>query len=177
MQHDGFRIPDRVFAVLAIVVLVLTWALLIWAWPMLPERIPTHFGISGQPDGWSDKNFWSVFIPVLLPTILGAVFLWLYRSNQSFNIPSSVRLKDMPEPEKTILTKLGRHLLTMLYVLFTLIFAYLSLAIVSVGIGARAGLSSGVMLGLTAFLLLVVATYTFWMAKVAKRGAAKGKEG
>lgn len=33
---------------------------------VMPERIPTHFGPSGQPDAWSSKGFWSVYLLVLI---------------------------------------------------------------------------------------------------------------
>lgn len=29
---------------------------LIYFWPKLPETIPTHFGFSGEPDGWGSKS-------------------------------------------------------------------------------------------------------------------------
>lgn len=28
---------------------------------LLPDRIPTHFGVSGEPDAWSSKSIWSVY--------------------------------------------------------------------------------------------------------------------
>ncbi|CFX84067.1 Domain of unknown function DUF1648 [Syntrophomonas zehnderi OL-4] len=47
-------------------------------YPLMPERIPTHFGPSGQPDAWSAKGFWSVYILVLLA---GAVWLTMLAIN------------------------------------------------------------------------------------------------
>jgi uncharacterized membrane protein len=171
MWHDGWRIPDRVFAWLAVVNLLLTWGLLVWAWPVLPDQIPTHFGLTGQPDAWNDKNIFTVFFPALLSTIIGGLFLWLYRSNLSFNIPSRVRLADMPEPEKTVLTRLGRHFLTMMYVMVTLILAYVSLTVVTVALEIDTKLNTLIMLLLVGFLFLITAIYTFWMSKIAKRGS------
>jgi uncharacterized membrane protein len=31
----------------------LVWA---WSWTRLPERVPTHFGIGGEPDDWSSRG-------------------------------------------------------------------------------------------------------------------------
>ena len=52
-----------------------TWGLLeaAQAWPGLPERIPTHFGASGQPDAWSAKSFASVFALPLTNVVMGVV--------------------------------------------------------------------------------------------------------
>ena len=50
------------------------------AWPRLPERIPTHFGASGLPDGWSAKSVASVFLlpitGIVMAFILGGT-TWL----------------------------------------------------------------------------------------------------
>lgn len=40
----------------------------IFIYSKLPLQIPTHFGISGQPDAWSDKPF--IFFTALLPVAL-----------------------------------------------------------------------------------------------------------
>jgi len=28
----------------------------LWVWPDLPARIPTHFNLQGQPDGWGSRD-------------------------------------------------------------------------------------------------------------------------
>lgn len=43
------------------VLLVLMLAVALWAYPRLPERIPTHWNLQGEVDGWSAK--WMVFFP------------------------------------------------------------------------------------------------------------------
>ena len=35
-------------------------------WNSLPDKIVTHWGISGEPDGWSSKAFTIFFIPLFL---------------------------------------------------------------------------------------------------------------
>lgn len=58
---SGGRFRACFLILLAIVVIALTavhgWSI----WPKLPDRIPVHFGITGEPDGWSGKNWFSVF--------------------------------------------------------------------------------------------------------------------
>ena len=44
-------------------------------WPTLPERLPTHFGLDGAVDGWSDRSLWAWFA---LPLIAAAVTALLY---------------------------------------------------------------------------------------------------
>lgn len=43
-------------------------------YPSLPATLPTHWGVSGRPDAFSPKGFWSVF---LLPVIALAVYALL----------------------------------------------------------------------------------------------------
>jgi uncharacterized membrane protein len=55
----------------------------LWAWPRLPERIPTHFGLDGQADAWSETTLVSWFLVpasgLLLIAILSSpVFLIVF---------------------------------------------------------------------------------------------------
>lgn len=46
---------------------LLCFAYLLWHyWPLLPEIIPTHFGIGGQPDGWGSKRGLIIDIVVIV---------------------------------------------------------------------------------------------------------------
>ena len=40
------------------------------AYPRLPETIPTHWNMDGQPDGWSSRAFGALITPVIL------LFVW-----------------------------------------------------------------------------------------------------
>ena len=40
-------------------------------YPTLPERMPTHWGINGQPNGWSPREFGAWLLPGMM------VFVWL----------------------------------------------------------------------------------------------------
>lgn len=53
--------------------LLLPFALAAYFWDQIPETIPTHWGMDGQPDGWSQKG-WSVFF---LPLITIGSYLLL----------------------------------------------------------------------------------------------------
>jgi uncharacterized membrane protein len=43
----------------------------LYMYPSLPDRIPTHFGIDGKPNGWSSR-FWGAW---LVPLIMALVWL------------------------------------------------------------------------------------------------------
>jgi len=39
-----------------IILIITTIAYMIYTYPILPERVASHFGKSGKPNGWSSKN-------------------------------------------------------------------------------------------------------------------------
>jgi uncharacterized membrane protein len=44
-------------------------------YPRLPETIPTHWNMDGQPDGWSSRAFGAWITPVILLTMWGFVLV------------------------------------------------------------------------------------------------------
>ncbi|MDA8354061.1 MAG: SdpI family protein [Firmicutes bacterium] len=63
---------DTVVLILGMIPLVFAWTV----YDQLPERIPSHFNLSGEPDDYSDK---ATFIPLMAGMGLGLPFLikWL----------------------------------------------------------------------------------------------------
>ncbi len=61
---------QRIALILSITMVLWMFLYLIFHWQSLPDRIPTHFGISGEADAWGGKNFlW------FMPFFSGAMFL------------------------------------------------------------------------------------------------------
>jgi hypothetical protein len=58
------------------------------AWASLPERVPVHFGASGQPDRWGSKGEF-LWLP-LLSLGLYAGLTWAGRKARHFNYPWEV---------------------------------------------------------------------------------------
>lgn len=61
---------------LAVIILILGWWSAFSSYPRLPDKIPVHFGITGQADGWGGR--WMIF---LLPVIGAVIFIfnfWLF---------------------------------------------------------------------------------------------------
>jgi uncharacterized membrane protein len=58
--------------ILTLAALAFSW----WAWPQLPERVATHWGANGQPNGWSSPGFAAFLMPgmmVLMSLIFAAL--------------------------------------------------------------------------------------------------------
>jgi uncharacterized membrane protein len=47
----------------------------LWAYPRMPEIVPTHWGADGQPNGWSGRGTTAILLPAM---ILGIGLLLLY---------------------------------------------------------------------------------------------------
>ena len=60
----------------------------------LPDRVPTHFGFSGEPDAWRTKSFWTVMLSPLMTLVLGiglGVMAWLTaRAKRAIRYPAAV---------------------------------------------------------------------------------------
>lgn len=76
------NLADYTHIVLEALIVLLTIAptvALIYYYPALPERVPVHWGVNGQPDGWARKTFATVFfIPVLAAYMQGWFLLLKY---------------------------------------------------------------------------------------------------
>lgn len=52
--------------ILPILLILAVFAFGLYFWSQLPERIPSHWNIQGEIDGWSSRNFAVFFFPVLM---------------------------------------------------------------------------------------------------------------
>ena len=42
----------------------------VYNYALLPEMMPTHFGLSGRADDWSHKDFWSVYLSLIIGAVV-----------------------------------------------------------------------------------------------------------
>jgi len=52
--------------VLPIVLIIIIAAIGAYAYPQLPDLVPSHWGINGEINGWMDKTFAVFFLPILI---------------------------------------------------------------------------------------------------------------
>lgn len=45
------------------------FAAALWAWPKLPDRLPVHWNIHGEVDGWGNKFMGLLFVPLIVLAI------------------------------------------------------------------------------------------------------------
>ena len=61
---------------IGLVALLLAWVFSVWAYPELPERVATHWGVAGRVDGWSSRLVLVVLVP-MIGLLLGLLLLGL----------------------------------------------------------------------------------------------------
>ena len=124
---------------LSVVVLILGWWIALSVYPRLPERIPVHFGFTGEADRWGSR--WTIFLMPLVNAVIIALYFWI------FEYVSPGSSKPIPPEVKAPLHLLGLEL--------SVIFAYITWRTSEVAFGRARGLGAWF---LPATLLAVFAT-------------------
>jgi Predicted membrane protein len=75
VQREQIWSFPKVWYVLSALIIIVISIISVIKYPSLPTQIPTHWGFDMQPDVWSDKGFWTVF---MMPIIaLGSVLVMM----------------------------------------------------------------------------------------------------
>lgn len=120
---------------LALAGVLLLIAILTATWPDLPARIPTHFGLSGEPNAWGSRNS-VLFGPILALAIYVGLTI-LQRYPHLYNYPRRLT----PENAERMY-RLGRGLLAWLKTEIIWLFAWLTTATVQVATRHAPGLGT-----------------------------------
>lgn len=124
---------EKVIEIISAIGIFLIFIIVIISWNNLPEKIPTHFGSSGAPDGWGGKASL-----VLLP--IGTIFLYMIMSFASkyphtFNYPWKIT-EDNAKDQYQI----ARYLMGFLKVEVIWSFTYIQWKTIQVALGKATGL-------------------------------------
>jgi uncharacterized membrane protein len=75
------HLPAMLFGaspVIGLVPLLLSWLFGAWVYGRLPERVPIHWGLHGEVDGWGNRFVGAFLLPIML-TVISGVMLALSR--------------------------------------------------------------------------------------------------
>lgn len=76
----------RVYWAIAIALTLLAWGVSAAVYPQLPEKVPTHWNIRGEIDGYGAKQ-WAAFLsPAIMVALLGLFRLLPWLSPRSFEV-------------------------------------------------------------------------------------------
>lgn len=136
--------------------------------PDLPSRIPTHFNMAGQPDGWgSPQTLWMLFaFQVLVACVMLSGAIWCRRFPQLAHLGTR-RLSDFkPEQRERILPLLER-MGGLMSIVTSLFFIYLIREAIRAADSSNPELHQGWAVALFVASMIGISLYYVWcMRKV-----------
>lgn len=142
----------------SLIITVLIWVYLIYAWKELPNRIPTHFGFSGVPDAWGGKGS-LLFLPIM-GTGLYLLLTIIKRFPQSFNYLVTITEENAQRQYKNV-----RTMMSWLTVELAILFFFLEYQSV---LAAQSGSSGLGVLFLPVYMIIVFGTIGVYIYRMAK---------
>ena len=136
----------------ALVALVASGLFVAANWSTLPDVVPIHFGLTGQPDGFGNKIWLAA-----MPAIGLGMFLMMTlarRYPQMSNLPWKIT-----DANREVQYALIKRLLTWIKLETSLMFAYLVYTMTLVAQGLATGIDSLVMCGFVAAMIATVVTF------------------
>jgi uncharacterized membrane protein len=137
----------------------------------MPDPVPTHFGITGQPDAWSKKSVGAVMVLPIMTLVmgvtLGGVALLVARAKRGLRQDEGASLV----AQNRYRAAMSRYL-AILGLLVTTMLASLSVTSVQLALGQRRTLPAAILLvGLAIFLYAMIGAA--WMAIRYGQGGAR----
>lgn len=141
---------ERMLEILAVIVLIALIALPVYFYGQLPDSLPKHYGLNGQPDAWGPKS--GLFLLPAIGLMLFILLTVMNRNPQNFNYLSKITPENAPDQYRN-----ARQMIRILKLLQLLLFLYLVVAEIRNGLGFQSGLGTPLLflfVGLISFTAL-----------------------
>lgn len=152
-------LKDKTLILIATIPIIFILVYLEMIWSDIPKIIPTHFGFSGAPDAFGNKN--SLFILVIIAASLHLLLAVLSKFPQYYNYPFSITEKNA-EP----LYKIGRQLMLLIDLEISFLFSILTWQNVQAALGTKDGINGGIVFLFIGAIVLTLIVEIFKMNKV-----------
>lgn len=139
---------------------ILSFATVAMLWTELPDTIPLHFDVTGEPEAYASK--WLLWILPLLN--LGVFYLLAKAANPAWQ-KYSAPLVEVTEENAVRQQTITLQLLAQLRIIICLILAYLAYTSAQIGGGLGKGLSIPILLTLVSLMFSVVAIHAYRQIK------------
>ena len=158
-QVEHRRSPaDWLAETVAVAGLIVAFVLPAFYWSALPERVPSHFGPSGQADVWSARGFvW--FLPAMTVVVYLLLTLISLVPARYYNYPWRITEENAPRQVRIV-----RRLLCVLRAELVWLFVYLTWQTIRVALGQVSGLGSAF---LPVTLVVVFGTVVYYFVRAA----------
>lgn len=149
---------EKIFEIISMSIIWGTCFILFLNYLNLPDRIPTHFGASGQPDAWSGKT--SLFALPIIMVVLYIGLTILGRFPHTYNYLCKITKENAPFQYLNT-----RMFIGLLKSEIILAFAYIEWATIQVAGGKAYGLGIGF---LPVFLIIIFGTLAFFIIRMVR---------
>ena len=135
-------------------------------YPILPEEIPTHYGLHGPPDSWGCKSTIFTMLTVqaglvallLVPSLLVERYPWMY------NFP--VDPKTLSDVARDELYNQAGDLLLVVGIIANLLFLYIIVTNIHVALGAWSGINGYVIVLMICLMGWAIIYYIVRMSRL-----------
>jgi len=135
-------------------------------YPILPEEIPTHYGLHGPPDSWGCKSTIFTMLTVqaglvallLVPSLLVERYPWMY------NFP--VDPKTLSDVARDELYDQAGDLLLVVGIIANLLFLYIIVTNINVALGAWSGINGYVIVLMICLMGWAIIYYIVRMSRL-----------
>lgn len=139
LVKEGVRTPptglDLALDILTALVAVLALAYLVVVWPGLPERVPTHFDVAGNPDAFGPRSE-ILWLAACMVALTGVLYTMRFTPPRLWNVPFAVTDGNAKATGR-ILARFSR----LMNLVCTTLFAVLLVSGLRVALGQATGLS------------------------------------
>jgi len=148
------------FEGLSLLLVMFMFAMLAVHWRQFPDRVPTHFDISGKPNGWHGKG--SLLILPSTAVIVWIVMTAAQRYQSLINIPFTID-RDSPEVQSVLRNMMIAGKTTM-----ALLFAWLMRGTVRTALGRAEGIGQWVLPLTLALIFVPLIVYSVKLLRLRK---------
>lgn len=131
---------------------------------LLPSQIPTHWGLNGQPDAFTEKNPITAIMAPLILLIMQVMFLGINEMTKRSGIKLSVQSTEYSKVRQLTLRKYSSWFMFFTSLVTTMLFCFLQLSTIHSGL-----FGEGMMLVVPFAFLLVILLATIGFAVKAGR--------
>jgi uncharacterized membrane protein len=156
LDYDKQNFPlkkyELVFEWFVVFIVILQFTILLLYWSDIPNEVPKHFGLAGNPDDYGSKNYLLILPIVGLLFFLGVKFFRVIKLYSCLN-----KYQDKELAKKFYL--LYRFMTTLLSTEFVLFLLYLEIKAIQISLGNIDKISGFVVL---AFFIFVFGTIIYF---------------
>ncbi|HLM67692.1 MAG TPA: DUF1648 domain-containing protein [Longimicrobium sp.] len=149
----------RRYHLLNAILIILLVAGSVWAYPRLPERIPVHFSLSGEPDRWEARSPASWFllpaIGIVMALVLHAMSVYGARRPEVWNLPEKQKFLALHPPDQAPIIARMQEFMARVGVAVTALFCVIQAGIYSASAGGEEWLPLWVTAGIAAMVLSI----------------------